>query len=114
MCIRDSSISVSFTYRVYAINSVGTSNSSSKASAEPGQTTVPTGLVATAISPNQIRLSWIAPSETYGFQISSYEIQRKVTIGVYEEIASVNASPTTYTVSSLQTDKEYTFVVSAR
>ncbi|MDG7054424.1 MAG: fibronectin type III domain-containing protein, partial [Nitrososphaerota archaeon] len=103
-----------YTYRVYAINSVGTSNSSSKASAEPGQTTVPTGLVATAISPNQIRLSWIAPSETYGFQISSYEIQRKVTTGVYEEIASVNASPTTYTVSSLQTDKEYTYVVNAR
>jgi len=48
-----------YIYRVYAINSAGTSTVSSQASAKPGQTTVPTGLVATAISPNQIRLSWI-------------------------------------------------------
>src|SRR2546425_4269621 len=53
-----------YTYRVSAINSVGTGSPSNSASA----TTLavapspPTGLVATAVSSSQINLSWTAPN----------------------------------------------------
>jgi len=102
-----------YTYRVYAINSVGTSIASSQTSAEPERTTVPSGLIATAISPSQIRLSWNPPSDTFNQAISGYTIQRVITTGVYDTIADVGSSTTTYTVNNLQTGKEYTYVVFA-
>ena len=103
-----------YTYRVYAINSVGESSVSSQSSAEPGITTVPAGLMATAISPNQIYLSWNPPSETFGQTITGYLIEREIIPGVYDTVAEPSGSTTSYTVSNLQTDKTYTFVVSAR
>jgi DNA-binding beta-propeller fold protein YncE len=103
-----------YTYRVYAINSAGTSSASSESFAQPQITTVPAGLIATAISPNQIFLSWNPPSETFGQTVSGYLIEREVIPGVYDTVAEPSGSSTTYTVSNLQTDKTYTFVVSAK
>jgi len=102
-----------YTYRVYAINSVGTSSSSLQTSAEPQITTVPSGLIATAISPNQIYLSWSPPSETFGQTITGYIIKREIIPGVYDTVAEPSSSVTSYTVSNLATDKTYTYVVSA-
>jgi len=42
------------------------------------------------------------------------QIQRVITIGVYDTIDDVGSSTTTYTVSNLQTGKEYTYVVFAK
>src|SRR5438128_11502593 len=67
----------SYTYRVSAINSVGTGSPSSTASA----TTLavapspPTGLAATAVSSSQINLSWTAPNNG-GSAITGYKIER--------------------------------------
>ncbi|QLH05499.1 hypothetical protein C5F49_01130 [Nitrosopumilus oxyclinae] len=100
-------------YRVYSINSAGTSDSTSSVSAKPQHTTTPTALTASAISPSQIKLSWLPPSETFGQSISGYEIKREVIPGVYDPIGNTNAGTTSFIVSSLATDKEYTFAVSA-
>ena len=93
-----------YSYKVYAINSDGTSAASSVATAEPGETLAPSGLTATAISPSQIKLQWLPPSNTFGQPITSYTIERVVAPGVYEEIANVGRD-TEYTVTSLQTGK---------
>ncbi len=101
-------------YRVYSINSAGTSDSTSSVSAKPEHTTTPTALTASAISPNQIKLSWLPPSETFGQSISGYKILREINTGIYDDsVGSTNAGTTTFIVSNLQTDKTYTYAVSA-
>ena len=103
-----------YSYRVYSINSAGTSVSSPVTSIKPQHTTTPTALTATAISPNQIKLSWLPPSETFGQTISGYKILREINTGIYDDtIGSTNAGTTKFTVSNLQTDKTYTYAVSA-
>ncbi|NNM02725.1 MAG: hypothetical protein HKP26_04065, partial [Nitrosopumilus sp.] len=102
-----------YSYRVYAINSEGTSASSSIVSEKPRHTTTPAALTANAISPNQIKLTWLPPSETFGQEISGYEIKREVISGVYDTVGSVDDDVTTFVVSNLETDKTYTFAVSA-
>lgn len=98
-------------YRVYAINSVGTSGPSGESSAVPKETTTPT-LVAVAIAPTQIHLSWTAPSQTYKQTINGYKIEEK--IGESYKIIKDNAgSITQYTVNGLVSGKPHTYVVSA-
>ncbi|MEX1996470.1 MAG: fibronectin type III domain-containing protein [Nitrosopumilaceae archaeon] len=101
-----------YTYRVSAINSVGTSATSNEASAVPSKTYVPTGLTAIAVSPTQINLSWIAPSETYGQSITGYKIERVVAAGTYVTVVENTGKATTYSVTGLTTGTTYTFVVS--
>jgi len=103
-----------YTYRVYAINSDGTSVASSTDSAEPSHTSTPTALTATAISPSQIKLSWLAPSDTFGLPIAGYEIRREIVSDVYEDIDTTGSSTTTFTVNGLATDKTKTYVVVAK
>ncbi|MGV7226900.1 MAG: fibronectin type III domain-containing protein [Nitrosopumilus sp.] len=102
-----------YSYRVYSINSEGTSTSSASASTQPEHTTTPTALTATAIAPSQIRLSWLPPSETFGQSISGYEIKREIIEGVYDTIGETNGGTTSFVVSNLQTDKAYTYAISA-
>ena len=100
-------------YRVYSINSEGASDAS-LVSEKPEHTTTPTALTATAISPSQIKLSWLPPSQTFGQAIGGYEIKREVKDGVYEDnIGNTNGQTTTFIVSDLATDKTYTYVVVA-
>src|SRR3989454_4287580 len=64
-----------YTYRVSAINSIGTGSPSSTASA----TTLavapssPTGLAATAVASSQISLSWTAPADNGGSAVTGYK-----------------------------------------
>ena len=62
--------------------------------------------------PSQIKLEWLPPSNTFGQAISSYTIEREITLGVYEEIGN-SGKKTEYTVNNLQTGKTYTYVVYA-
>ena len=100
-------------YRVYSINSEGTSISTSSVSEKPEHTTTPTALTASAIAPTQIKLSWLPPSETFGQTISGYEIMREVIPEVYDSVGNTNSGTTSFIVTGLQTDKKYTFAVNA-
>jgi sugar lactone lactonase YvrE len=105
--------SETYSYRIYAINAKGESSVSSTASEKPEDSLAPAAFTATAISPSKIKLSWFPPTSTFGQSISGYLIERVITTGVYDVIADVGSATTTYTVSGLQTDKTYTYVVRA-
>jgi predicted phage tail protein len=99
-------------YRVSAINSIGT-GSSSEASATPQETTTP-ALTATAVSPTSILLSWIPPSQTYGYKIGGYKIEEKIAADKYvSKVDNTGSAATSYTITGLTTGKTYTYVVSA-
>jgi len=103
-----------YTYKVSAINSVGTGSPSNEVSAKPIKTIVPTSLTAVATSPTQIRLTWFAPSETFGQTISGYKIERKISEGTFITIVeNTNSQTTTHSISGLTTGTTYTFLVSA-
>ena len=102
-----------YTYRVSAINSIGTSNPSNEASATPAKTFVPSGVTATAVSPTEIDLSWAAPSETYGQPIGAYRIDQKFSTGIFDTIVDNTGMTTSYAIKNLKTDKTYTFVIIA-
>ena len=100
----------SYNYRIFTINSQGTSSPSSTISA--GSFT-PTALNATAISPTQIKLSWLPPTSASGKLITGYIIEREILTGTYNKIETIGPETTSYTINSLQTDRTYTFVVKA-
>ena len=68
-------------YRVLAINSAGAGMPSDpiRSVAIPAEaqvaTSAPTGLTARAMGPTQINLSWTAPTDTSGDEITGYEIE---------------------------------------
>ena len=102
-----------YQYRVSAINSFGESSVSSTIGTKPKDSLGPAGFTATAISDSEIKLSWFPPSDTFKQSVSGYIIERNYGGGVYDEVGTTGSSTTTFTVKSLQTDKEYTYVVKA-
>src|SRR3989475_9385350 len=68
-----------YTYRISAINSIGTGSSSSVASATTpiAAPSPPIALTASASSSSQIALSWTAPSDNGGSSITGYKIDQK-------------------------------------
>ena len=103
----------SYSYRVYSLNSAG-SSSAATASAKPDDTTTPVALTAHAISPKEIKLSWLPPSDTFKQTIKGYTIMREVSPGVYDNtVGTTSAKDLTFTVGNLVTDKTYTYAVSA-
>ncbi|MFQ5496311.1 MAG: fibronectin type III domain-containing protein [Nitrosopumilus sp.] len=101
-------------YRIYSVNSEGTSISSSTVSVKPEHTTTPAALAATAITPSQIKLSWLPPSETFGQTIDGYKIKREIIPGVYDDVGDTNGKTNSFIVSNLSQDKTYTYAVSAK
>ena len=82
-------------------------------SKKPEYSLTPT-LTANAISPWEIRLSWFPPTDTLKQSITGYLIEREIIEDVlYDEIITVSGSTTTYTVSGLETEKTYSYVITA-
>src|SRR5437867_6143423 len=106
-----------YTYRVSAINSVGTSSPSITTSA----TTLavapspPTGLAATTVSSSQINLSWTAPADNGGSAMTGYKIERSTDGGSTWStlVANTGISGTTYSDIGLTHGATYTYRVSA-
>ncbi|MDE1770239.1 MAG: fibronectin type III domain-containing protein [Thaumarchaeota archaeon] len=101
-----------YTYRVTAINSIGTGNPSNIETAQPQETLTPTITMAVPISPTQISLSWIPPSQTYGQVVNGYRIDQVIN-GALIFVDSAGVTSTTYTVPNLTTGKTYAFAVTA-
>ena len=109
--------STTYTYRVSAINSVGNSSPSNIASATTSVAITapqpPTNLAATATSLSQINLSWTAPVNNGGSQITGYEIERSTDAGsTWSIVMSNTGSTTTYSDTGLAQNTTYTYRVS--
>ena len=109
-----------YAYKVYAINSIGTSNASPEASATPTSSSSfslpssPTGLTATAVSISQINLSWTAPANTGGNPIIGYKIEYKKGSDAYSTlVANTGNIATSYSHTQLTSGQTYVYKVSA-
>src|SRR5690242_547053 len=111
--------STTYTYRVSAINSVGTSSPSNVASATTNTQLFPpqppTNLSATAVSSSQINLSWNAPSSNGGSVVNGYKIERSTDSGSTWStlISNTGSASTTYSNTGLSPSTTYTYRVSA-
>jgi YVTN family beta-propeller protein len=109
--------SATYTYRVSAINSVGTSSPSNTASATTlnAVPTPPTGLSATVVSTSQINLGWNSPSDNGGTPVTSYMLERSTNDGsTWNTIVSnTDSTGTTYSDTGLSPNTTYTYRVSA-
>ncbi len=106
-----------YTYRVFAINSVGTGNSSNTASATPvAVNTVPSSptLSANPASSTSVSLSWIVPTNNGGTPIIGYKIEyANGTSNFVVLVANTGNTNTAYTQKGLVTGTSYTYRVSA-
>ncbi len=110
------SASTTYTYRVSAINGIGTSSSSNTASVTTfGPPAAPTGLSASPASSSQINLSWTAPLNNGGSSIMGYKIERSTDGGSTWSTIKPNTGTTgtVYFDTGLTAGKTYTYRVSA-
>ena len=75
---------------------------------------IPSPLIATAVSATEIDLSWLPPEEAYGQPIIGYKIEWKQAPGLYVSIEdNTHDVSTKYSVTGLKTGTTYTYRVSA-
>jgi hypothetical protein len=99
---------------VFAILAASVAIASENAYAATSNTQTPTKLNATAVSPTQITLSWLPPTQNYGKTIIGYKIEKMIGVGVFDTIMPDTASTfSSYFVTGLKTGVTYTFRVSA-
>src|SRR5207245_1557821 len=108
--------STTYTYRVSAINSVGTSAPSTTVSATtlaPIAPQPPTGLSAPYVSSSQISISWAAPLNDGGSHITGYKIERSTDGGTTWDIVAANTASkgTWYSNYHLLASTTYTYRV---
>lgn len=106
-----------YTYKVYAINSVGIGNESNTATAVPTQIiTVPGSptLTATPLSATSVSLSWTPPASDGGTAITGYKIEYTNGTSAYTVLVSnTSSTQTSYIHSGLSTGASYTYRVTA-
>lgn len=101
-----------YTYRVRAINAMGSSSYSNQTTATtfPLFPAAPANLTASSSSPTQINLSWADKSQNE----AQFVIERSATSsGEFEAIDSVAANITTYSDNNLQASTQYYYRVKA-
>lgn len=100
----------SYTYRVRAFNNIPADSLYSNESTAISPLQPPTNLVATAVSPSQINLSWVDNSQTE----NSYKIERKAIGGVdFIQVAEVGPNVTTFANTGLNANTTYVYRVRA-
>lgn len=80
-----------YKYKVYAWNSVGSSNSSNTAQAITNQTqpNQPLNLIASAINYHSINLDWDEPYENGGSPVTNYRIDRAIGSGAFSTLITI-------------------------
>jgi titin len=107
-----------YTYKISAINAIGTGATSAEISATPSSSSTgtlpgaPTNLVGVAASPTQANLSWTAPSNSGGYPITGYKIEYRIGAGSYVTLVenTLNTTPT-YSHTGLTTNQVYLYRV---
>lgn len=109
-----------YTYKISALNSIGTSTASADVSITPTTSSTatvpgaPTGLAATAVSPTKIDLSWSAPTNTGGYPITGYKIQYRSGSDPYADlIANTASTTTTFSHNGITAGQSYIYRVYA-
>ncbi|MFN3654668.1 MAG: fibronectin type III domain-containing protein, partial [Candidatus Nitrosotenuis sp.] len=108
-----------YIYRVYAINSIGTSAASSEATATSSSSGVgvpgaPVSFTATSAGPTRINLSWGPPSNTGGAAITGYKLEVKKGTSSYETLVSnTQSTGTSFSHTGLTTGTTYYYRVYA-
>lgn len=109
--------STTYSYRVSAINTIGTSSQSNISSAITFDVipSPPTGLAATVVSSSQIDLDWNVPSDDGGTPITGYKIERSTNGGVTWNVLVSNTGnvTTAYSNTGIAPNTSYTYRVSA-
>ena len=104
-------------YRVSAINSAGTSKASNTATGTTAPAVVPespTELTATQDEERQINLSWTAPSDNGGADITGYRIEVSVESSAWSDLVSdTGDTPTTHSHTGLRGETTRHYRVSA-
>ena len=104
-------------YRVSAINSEGAGTASNVANADtdaPAKPSKPTGLSATADGQTEIDLSWTAPSDDGGADITGYRIEVSTDGSSWSDlVANTNSTATSYTHTGLTAESTRHYRVSA-
>ena len=102
-----------YTYRVSAVNSVGTGAASATASATPCATPDQVGTVTPTAGNNQVALAWLAPGDG-GSPITDYVVQyRETGSGSWLTFPDGTNASTGATVTGLANGTEYEFQVAA-
>ena len=102
-------------YRVSTINSAGTGPASNIATGTVPATVpgVPTGLTATSNEETWIELSWTAPSDDGGVDITGYRIEVSSGGGAWGDLAANTEAATTYSHTGLRAGTTRRYRVSA-
>jgi len=100
------------TYRVSAINAVGTGSASSEASASPGLPDDITDLVAVAIGPTSVDLTWTVPTTT-GSAVSDHLVEVSIDGGPFSVLANTGSAAGAYTDTGAVGGSLNTYRVSA-
>jgi len=105
--------STSYTYRIFAYNTIGNSTYSNEATAftpaAPSLPAAPDNLAGIAVSQDEIELTWVDHSDNE----SGFRIERKTGTGTFTEIDNVGPNISSYNNTGLDPSTEYTYRIYA-
>ena len=101
-----------YTFRVSAVNAVGTGTASATASATPVTTPTAATSVAGTAGDTQVTLTWTAPTDNGGSAITDYTVESSSDSTTWTTFADGTSTTASATVTGLTNGTSYTFRIS--